>query len=356
MDLNTTPLTILTGFLGAGKTTLLNRIIHADHGLRIAILVNDFGAINIDSELVASTSVDGDTVSLSNGCICCTIRGDLLSAVENLFLTENPPEYVVIEASGVSDPLEIAMTFRDVPRMKELIHIDSIISVIDAEQFRTAEREYAVLAMNQIGVADLVVLNKVDLVTEEQLAEVEKTVRHIMPTARVFRTTHADVPLELLLGVGTYDPSRLIGKAASDVHVHTDQDDEHDHDHHHHTDHTTVFHTWNWTHDKPLSLRELQRVVTKLPTSIYRMKGVLYLAEQPETRMVLHVVGTRATVEPEQPWNGATPRSQVVAIGAADQVPTDELNALFDGVLAENAPKSEVERITRRVVSWFRPG
>ena len=349
----TTPLTLLTGFLGAGKTTLLNRILHADHGLQVAVLVNDFGAVNIDSAMVEATQVDADTVSLSNGCICCTIRGDLIGAVETVVTAVNPPEYIVLEASGVSDPLEVAMTFRDVPRMQELVHIDSIISLIDAEQFSSYEREYAVLAMNQIGVADLVVLNKVDLVEAEALAELEQTITRMMPTARIFKTSYAEVPLPLLLGVGTYDPARLMTRVAMDVHVHSDTDD---HDHHHHPDHSTVFHTWNWRSLKPLSLRELKRTVTALPTSIYRLKGVVNLADMPETRATLHVVGTRVTLETGEAWDIETPYTQLVAIGAAGDVDSKALTQQFEAALAENAPKHELERFTRRVQSWLRGG
>ncbi len=348
-----TPLTIITGFLGAGKTTLLNRILNGDHGLRIAVLVNDFGAINIDSDLVAATSVDGDAVSLSNGCICCTIRGDLLQAVEDLFVTDAPPEYVIIETSGVSDPLEVALTFRDVPRMQDLVRIDSIITVMDAEQFPEVERmsEYAVLAMNQVGMADLIVLNKTDLVDAAALEQIEQRIQQIMARSRVFRTTHADVPLQLLLGVGHYDPQRLNDRVPSDIHVH--ESGAHlDHDH---ADHSTAFETWSWQHTEPLSLKAVQRAVAQVPASVYRMKGLLYTQDEPETRVVFHVVGRRATFQTEAAWGDGIRRSEVVAIGRAGSIDRVALDGLFKGCLYANAPKSEVERLARGVMSWLRP-
>lgn len=345
------PLTILTGFLGAGKTTLLNRVIRADHGLRLAVLVNDFGSINIDSDLVAAASVDDNTVSLSNGCICCTIRGDLLQAVEDLFGWEQPPEYILIETSGVSDPLEVAMTFRDVPRMQELVRIDSVVTVIDAEQFDRAEREHAVLAMNQVGTADIVILNKVDLVNEAHLAETQRIITRLNRHARLYPTTHADVPMALLLGVGTYDPQRLAEQTPSHVHVHDAGDESHGH---HHNDHSQLFHTWSWRSAKPLALKEIQRTVKNLPTSIYRLKGVLYLQDQPDQRVILQVVGARASVQVEDAWGTTIPYSQIVAIGTAHSIDPDALNAQFEACLYENAPKTELERLSRQVLGWLR--
>jgi G3E family GTPase len=346
----TTPLTILTGFLGAGKTTLLNRIIHAEHGLKLAVLVNDFGSVNIDAAAVAATSVDGNTVSLSNGCICCTIRGDLLQAVEDVLAPDAAPvDAVIIETSGVSDPLEVAMTFRDVPRMQALVHIDSIVAVLDAEQFPTLEREYAVLAMNQIGVADLVVLNKMDLVDDDQREQVRKAAQRIMPKARLFETSHADVPLELLLGVGRYDIAQLGDRDGLNVHVHERGEI---HDHHDHTDHTTVFETWTWTSVKPLSANAIKRVLDNLPTGIYRLKGQLYIEGEAQA-VTVHVAGTRVTLTDGAPFDGI-PLSQVVAIGAAGRVDEHALTAQFDAALAENAPRSELGRWAQQVRSWLR--
>ncbi len=164
------PITIITGFLGAGKTTLLNRILNGNHGLKVAVLVNDFGAVNIDSELIVG--VEGETVSLSNGCICCTIRDDLLDAVLGLTQRADPPEYMVIETSGVSDPVQVAQTFL-MPALRQYVKVDSIITVVDAEQIRDLRGDQNMLAVDQVSAADIVVLNKVDLVTPAQLDEVK---------------------------------------------------------------------------------------------------------------------------------------------------------------------------------------
>ena len=274
------PLTIITGFLGSGKTTLLNRILHADHGLRAAVLVNDFGAINIDTQLVVG--VQEETISLANGCICCTIRGDLIQAVLALLARPEPPDYLIVETSGVSDPLEVALTFRSMRG----VQIDSILTVIDAEQILTLDRRYEFLALNQVGMADIVILNKVDLVDEQGLAAARQYIRSIVPKARILETTQADVPIELLLNVGMFDLERLADRAPQEVHVHGDGGDNHEHphhEHHEHTDHTLVFNTWSWRSDQPLSYRALQRMADRLPAPIYRAKGIFSSPMNPTT-------------------------------------------------------------------------
>lgn len=343
------PVTIITGFLGAGKTTLLNRILHADHGLKIGVLVNDFGAVNIDTALISRVD-DSDAISLSNGCICCTIRDDLRLAVVGLLERPDAPDYILIETSGVSDPLDVALTLRAV----QGVTIDTILTVIDAEQFLTVPRENAVLAMNQVGVADIVVLNKVDLIDPAGLEAVRRRVRDIIKTARIFETTHGDVPLPVMLNVGGFDPERLTSRPSMDVHTHG-AGEHHDHDDHHHHDHSTVFETWTWRSDEPVNAAELQRVVERLPESIYRAKGFFYLAESPSVRATLQVVGRRATLTPDgEPWGDAKPASVCVVIGAAGGVHRAELQARFDSALAAHAPKNELQRLTRGVIQWIR--
>jgi len=159
------PLTVLTGFLGAGKTTLLNRILTGDHGLRVAVLVNDFGSINIDAELVVGVESEGDIINLANGCVCCNIREDLVTAVTQVMARPEQPEYILLEASGVADPSGIALTFMD-EDMRDRIRLDSIMCVVDAEQIFAAP-EMMELKLRQVAFADMVILNKVDLVAPE---------------------------------------------------------------------------------------------------------------------------------------------------------------------------------------------
>lgn len=345
------PVTILTGFLGAGKTTLLNHLLHADHGLRVAVLVNDFGEINIDSQLIVGVEAD-DAITLSNGCICCTIRDDLRQATLQLFQRPDPPEYILIEPSGVSDPLSVGHTFTET-ELAQYVAVDSIIAVVDAEQFLNLPQENVVLAMDQIGIADLILLNKIDLVRPEQLVRVRDGIRQMVPKARFLETTFARAPVELILGVGNYDPQRLLSRSVRDVHVHGTESSAHGHADqvHDHADHAQEFRTWSYAEKRPFAFRAVQKLVNKLPLGIYRAKGVLYLNEAPDRRCVLQVVGKRARIVVMDPWQQEAPHSQVVVIGTPTAVDAEALTAAFDACLVENQPSRS---LLGTAVEWVR--
>jgi G3E family GTPase len=312
------PATILTGFLGAGKTTLLNRILNGDHGLRTAVLVNDFGSINIDTELIVG--VEDNAISLANGCVCCEIRDDLLETIEQLLLRPEQPEYILLEASGVADPSGIAMTFVQAD-LRDQVRLDSIIAVVDAEQV-FANPEYPALQelkLRQIGFSDMVILNKVDLVHEQQHQEVREWINGRMNRVRIVEASYCEVPLEVLLGVGRFESEQLTYASASD------------------TAHGQVFQSWSFESEAPMSIGALEEMVKRqLPASVYRCKGIVYAAEQPDLRAVLQVVGRRATVAFEEPWGTRSPRTQIVAIGEPGALIPRELDDLFAGCLAEN--------------------
>ena len=371
------PITILGGFLGAGKTTLLNHILHGNHGLKIAALVNDFGAINIDAQLVVG--VEGETVNLSNGCICCTIRGDLLKETLKLLRRQDPPEYIIVETSGVSDPVAVANTFL-LPDIKPLVLLDSILVVVDADQILSLDEENFGLALDQIAAADIVVLNKVDLVAAEELEDVKTDLmRRIVPRmkmrkvslnavdiktdlirpnvqeARILEVTYGQVPLELVLGVGRYEPDHLHRRAERDVHVHG-VDEEHDHDdghHHEHTDHTLVFSTWSWTADKPLSLKALRGIFEELPNTIYRAKGVIQLHDMPDNRMILQMVGKRASLTLAGEWGDEPPRTQIVMIASHGGLDVEALRTQLEACIVAETRPAAVSRKTAKT-EWTR--
>ena len=322
------PITILSGFLGAGKTSLLNHILHSDHGLKVGVLVNDFGEINIDAELVAGVSEN--SVSLSNGCVCCSIRDDLVESTLQLLDSPNCPEYLILETSGVADPVAVTMTFLE-GQLKSRIEIDSILTVVDADNIGQLDSEYQDLAQDQIGIADIIVLNKVDLVDQTNLERVKTWMKEIVPNARIIDTTHGQVPLELVLGIGQFKVERVANRSESDIHVHSadhSQDDS-DHNHYHHHDHTLVFSTWSYSSDQPHSYKSLRKAVESLPTTIYRAKGIAFLHESPDRRGVFQLVGQRTRVSVSDMWGEQTPYTHIVVIGSNDGVNADELNQLF---------------------------
>ena len=325
------PLTVLTGFLGAGKTTLLNRILTGDHGLRVAVLVNDFGSINIDAELVVGIENDGDIINLANGCVCCNIRDDLVAAVLQMTSRPEQPEYILLEASGVADPSGIALTFLD-EGMRDRIRLDSIMCVLDAEQIFAAP-EMMELKLRQVAFADMLILNKVDLVTAEEIERIKAWLDDRFYRYRLVEASNGNVPLEILLSVGRFDPSRLDARPPRQAPSHPpDCDDpncEHRaHDHRH--DHAQVFRTWSYETSEPLSLEALRETARKLPASVYRCKGVVHAAEEPGRRVILQVVGKRVDIAVEGGWNGREPLTRIVAIGAHDGVDGVALREVFD--------------------------
>ncbi len=346
------PVTILTGFLGAGKTTLLNRLLQADQGLRMAVLVNDFGPINIDSRLVVG--IEGETISLSNGCICCTIRDHLQRAVLQLAERPDPPETILIETSGVSDPHAVINTFIS-RRMRQQFQLDSVITVIDAEQIH-AQPTFADLIGRQIAAADIVLLNKCDLVSAPRLAEVREWVQSVVPRTRVLETVQAQAPLALLTGI---DRDHQEQEHPPERHAHMLADDDtHDLDHHDHThahdDHGTIFQTWSYESELRLARHQVWDALTLLPPGVFRAKGILALAESPRRQVIMHLVGRRLTLTPGEPWGDAVPRNQIVLIGLPGSLDQAALAPYFDACIAQH-PLHEtltiITELTRR--AWY---
>ena len=321
------PLTVLTGFLGAGKTTLLRRLLTGDHGLRVAVLVNDFGALNIDAELVVG--IDSGVVSLANGCVCCTIRDDLLQAIEQVLRRPQQPQYVILEASGVAEPTGILVTF-DNPSLRDRIRLDGIICVMDAEQVFAAS-EHMQLKLWQIGCSDLLLLNKVDLVGPDQVLKIRAWLDEHFHRYRLIETRHCELPLEVLLAAGRLDAEKTLAVQHSPG---CDAACSGNHGQH---SHDNQFSTWSYATEQALSLEALRQVASRLPASIYRCKGVIFCSDAPDLRVVLQVVGKRVDIFIEDAWGELTPVTRIVAIGSSGGVDADLLQRSFDSCIVDPA-------------------
>jgi G3E family GTPase len=309
------PITVVAGFLGAGKTTLLNHILQGEHGHRIAVLVNDFGSINIDAELI--TEVGDGMVNLANGCICCSIRSDLIGAVLKMAGLPDRPEHILIESSGVADPAGIVSSFLE-PEIWGRVQLDGVVTVVDAEQALNLPDEEAELARAQVTGGDLMVLNKVDLVDEAKLEQVKNWLRELRPGVTVFETIQCKLPMEILLGTDRTPPvtEASAANSAIDVHVHdisatsAAQGGDHAHDH----DHGLAFDTWTYTSDAPMEFSLMRDVLTHLPDTVFRAKGFVQAVEKPQRRLVFQLVGRRATVSAGEPWGDESPQTRLVFI------------------------------------------
>jgi G3E family GTPase len=331
------PVTVIAGFLGAGKTTLLNRLLNGHHGLRIGVLVNDFGEVSIDSQLV--TNISGETISLANGCVCCTIRDDLVNAILQLIETDRPPDFIVTETSGVSDPESAAKALVISTKTAPRISLNCIVTVVDAEQVLELDEENEKLAIDQVEAADIVVVNKADLATAGQLTKVRSWLRDISPQARVVETTFGQLPTELIFGVG----QRATGVLAPSAQA----------DHHDHAHHGEMFASYTWSEERPLAFQPIYQAFKSLPLAVFRAKGILHLKEVDDKRVILQMVGKRVSLTKGAPWGDARPRSQIVAIGSRNAIDRQQLGDLFASCIA-GEDSSGANRLVDAVIEILR--
>ncbi|MBV6627211.1 MAG: GTP-binding protein [Rivularia sp. (in: Bacteria)] len=293
-----TPVTIITGFLGSGKTTLLNHILNNRQNLKVAVLVNEFGEINIDSQLLVS--IDEDMMLLSNGCICCTINASLIDAV-NAVLKRDRVDYIVIETTGLAEPVPLMMTFSG-SDLRDVTRLDSILTVVDAENFNPNHFENKI-ALEQLIYGDIVILNKIDLVSESQLRKIEESINLIKVGAKIIRSEQGKVSLPLILDVGEFNykalsPSSLQYDVKSSSKTQLAAEN---------------FMSISFQSDKPLSVEKFNKFLDEqLPKTVFRAKGIIWYKGS-KLRHILQLCGKRCNFQRDE-WT-SPPRNQLVFIG-----------------------------------------
>jgi G3E family GTPase len=339
VDQKLVPVTIITGFLGSGKTTLLNHILQNQQGIKTAVLVNEFGEIGIDNDLIVATGED--MVELNNGCICCTINEDLVNAVHKVLARSEQIDYLVVETTGVADPLPVALTFLGT-ELRDVTRLDSIITLVDAANF-SIDLFNSEAAQSQITYGDIILLNKTDLVDEADADLLEVRLRDMKEGARIIRTTKSQVSLPMILSVGLFESDKYLAAptkhddhghshdshdhahaAEHEDHSNCDHDHnkcEHDHDHGHSHDHSQHSHhldndgftSMSFVSDRPFMLRKFQHFLdNQLTVNIFRAKGFLWFDESDKCH-VFHLCGKRFSIDDEQ-WKGE-PQTKFVIIG-----------------------------------------
>jgi G3E family GTPase len=287
------PVTILGGFLGSGKTTLLNHIIRSAEGLRVAVMINDFGEIAIDKDLVVGQS--GDVVELSGGCLCCTIREDLLGSAKALLRSGRAFDYLILETSGLADPGIVAQTFL-VPGLEESFRLDSVVTVVDCANIESALEEHET-AREQIRSADLLVVNKLDLVTPEHGIRIGSRLAAINARARALPSINAVVPIPLLL----------------DIDAHREPAAPNDDHRPHHADLGAIL-SVSFAEEVELDYDKFDRFVGSLPDGVYRAKGMVAIRGL-SRRVIFHRVGCRNVLDQGAPWGGERRRCRAVLLG-----------------------------------------
>ncbi|WP_029004824.1 CobW family GTP-binding protein [Azorhizobium doebereinerae] len=331
------PVTVLTGYLGAGKTTLLNRILSEPHGKKYAVIVNEFGEIGIDNDLVVGA--DEEVFEMNNGCICCTVRGDLIRIIDGLMRRKGQFDGIIVETTGLADPAPVAQTFFVDEEMGARTKLDAVVTVADAKWLSDRLKD-APEAKNQIAFADVILLNKTDLVSAEELAEVEGRIRAINPYAKLYRTQKSAIEIDKVLNQGAFDLDRILAiepafldEDVEEGHVHGPGCGHEGHDHAHHDHghdhghshgglkhyHDEDMQSVSFSTDKPLDADKffpwVQDVVATDGASILRSKGILSFKDDPD-RFVFQGVHMILDGDHQRAWKDDEARlSRIVFIG-----------------------------------------
>ncbi|MHC2071528.1 CobW family GTP-binding protein [Agrobacterium tumefaciens] len=362
------PVTVLTGYLGAGKTTLLNRILSENHGKKYAVIVNEFGEIGIDNDLIVES--DEEIYEMNNGCVCCTVRGDLIRVVEGLMRRPGQFDGIIVETTGLADPVPVAQTFFMDDDVRAKTELDAVVALVDAKHLPLRLKDSRE-AEDQIAFADVVIVNKTDLVSPEEVARIEDIVRAINPSARIYKTTRSGVDLARVLDQGAFNLERALENDPHFLehghedhacgpdcdHHHHDHGHDHGHDHHHH-DHDHAHHDHDHGHDhhhhgaaspihdvtvQSVSLRGgemnperffpwIQKVTQTDGPNILRLKGIIAFKGDAE-RYVVQGVHMIIEGDHQRPWKeGEKRESRLVFIGR--ELDREKLEKSFNACLA----------------------
>jgi G3E family GTPase len=318
---NQIPVTVLTGYLGAGKTTLLNRILSEQHGKKYAVIVNEFGEVGIDNDLVVG--VDEEVFEMNNGCICCTVRGDLIHILDGLMKRRGKFDGILIETTGLADPAPVAQTFFVDQDVRAKTKLDAIVTVVDAKHL-AARLKDSPEAEEQIAFADVILVNKVDLVTAEELAAVEDKIRAINAYATLHRTRMSEIDLSLILDRGAFDLERILEIEPDFMAGH--------HDHDHDEDVTSVSFEIDGDVDPEKFVPWINRVAQEDGPTLLRYKGILAFKGEPK-RFVLQGVHMILDGDLQRDWReNEARRSRIVFIGR--NIDADRLRRGFEATRA----------------------
>ena len=298
------PVTVLTGYLGAGKTTLLNRILSENHGKKFAVVINEFGELGVDNDLVVDA--DEEVFEMNNGCICCTVRGDLIRIIGGLMRRKGDLDGIIVETTGLADPAPVAQTFFADEDVKRATKLDAIVTVVDAKHLPDRLKDSAE-AEEQIAFADIVLLNKMDLVTPEEAAEVERRIRAINPYAEIRRSTKSDVPIEAVIGRDAFNLQRILEREPEFL----SGEDEHEHD--------SEVNSVSFEVSRPIDPERFNAWITQLLAQkgqdLLRTKGILHY-QGDDRRFAFQAVHMIADGDFIGPWREGDPRkSRIVFIG-----------------------------------------